>query len=370
MTNIDFSAIDSLVIQAIDTGLFPGAAMAIGTEAGTAFRQCWGRRCFVPWSEKIGPGSLFDLASLTKPLVTAVSCMLLVQHGELSPEDRVSRFFTQAEGRIREITVGQLLSHSSGLRAHARFHELLTIPEHFTREKRLDLVCGHILSMPLACEPGTRAIYSDLGYILLGRIVQEITGQHLFEFAGSEILDKAAFPGICWKGGRDLEQDATVPSGFCSVRKRMLLGEVNDVNAWLLKGYAGHAGLFGSIEGVERMVSAIMRSCTGEKGRLPIDTRVIRRFWQSRPMVPGSTWHLGMDSPSASGSTAGRYFSMNSIGHLGYTGTSFWIDMDAGLYCVFLCNRTFPFDTAESRSRMKKFRILIHECARKSIGSN
>ena len=353
----------------MDQGLFSGAALSAGFVEGQMFRGYWGRKTFVPWSGKIEAGSLFDLASLTKPLITALACMVLQEKGGLSLEEKITCFFDRVPDDKDDISIHLLLCHAAGLAAHKKFYGKVpsALPRRY--EERIDAVCDIILSMPLACRPGTKAVYSDLGYILLGRIVERITGSRLFDFVKNEVFSPMGLKGFSRPDTRSFPWEMAVPTGYCPVRKRMLVGEVNDANAWFLGGMAGHAGLFGTLRAVENLLSRLAGAYLGGDNALPISRETVAVFWHPDRTPPGSTWMLGFDSPSSEGSAAGNFFSPNSIGHLGYTGTSFWIDLDAKISVIFLSNRTLPFDTPESRGQMKLFRRNLHDTVRMCLHS-
>jgi len=363
----DFNLVEKTVKAAIGQGLFSGAALSAGVIGESVFKGYWGRKTFVPWSQEIEKSSFFDLASLTKPMITALAYMVLVEKGRISLKERLSKFFDRVPADKDGISVHLLLCHAAGLASHNKFYDRgpSSLPRQY--EKRIDAVCNIILSMPLVCPPATKAIYSDLGYILLGRIIEKITGYRLFDFVQNQIFSPFVFKGFGWPGSPGFSPELSVPTGYCPVRKRMLMGEVNDTNAWFLGGEAGHAGLFGTLEAVDRLLLMLAGAFLGEGNAFPVSHKTIRPFFLPDGIPPGSTWMLGFDSPSGQGSTAGKFFSKISIGHLGYTGTSFWIDLDAGIYVIFLSNRTLPFDTPESRRRMKSFRQTLHNTVRRCL---
>jgi len=364
----DFEPVSKIVNDSIGNRLFPGAAISVCHKAKPLLRHYAGRKTYVPWSGKVDRFAFFDLASLTKPLVTVLSIMVLVDKKQLCLDDRLISFFDNVPRDKHAITVQQLLSHASGLPAHEPFYHTKYMP-HFNQDaRRIEAACRLIFSLPLAYEPGSRAVYSDLGYMILGRIVEKITGSHLFDFASRQIFIPCGLEGLSWQKGPNHIAQGAVPTGFCHLRKRILMGEVHDQNAWLLGGAAGHAGLFGTLEAVERLLLLLTRAYREGDEIFPVSRRTLRSFINTRGIPAGSTWCLGFDSPSPTDSSAGRFFSPNSIGHLGYTGGSFWIDLDQDLMVILLSNRTFPFDSSDSKGKIRLFRQRLHDTIRTCMG--
>ncbi len=358
-----------MLSNAIGQGLFPGAALSVWHKGDIVYRHYAGKRTFVPWARDIDACSIFDLASLTKPLVTALAYMLLRDRAMVCLEDNISTFFKDVCGDISDISLELLLCHASGLPAHKRLFENRRLAALPSGPERIDAACGLILCMPLIYAPGTISVYSDLGYILLGRIVEKITGRGLFEFVSDEIFYPIGLDGLYWQNSSDLPIQASVPSGYCPFRHKVLVGEVHDTNSWFLGGTTGHAGLFGTLEAVEQLLFVLTRAYFGLDTPLPISQETIAVFFHGGKCGPRSTWRLGFDSPSATDSTAGSFFSVNSIGHLGYTGTSFWIDLDGDIAVVFLSNRTFPYDSPASVKEMKVFRKRLHDTIRSGLAT-
>jgi CubicO group peptidase (beta-lactamase class C family) len=170
-------------------------------------------------------------------------------------------------------------------------------------------------------------------------------------------------------GGRHgLVPDAlssTAPTEHCLWRKKVLWGEVHDHNAWALGGVAGHAGLFGSSRAVAQLLLRLLDVANGRLRVHSLPEELLEEFWRRQALDPHSTWALGFDTPARQGSTAGSGFSPASVGHLGFTGTSFWVDPQADTLAVFLCNRIFPRASEEGQVRMRAFRVELHELLRR-----
>lgn len=301
----------------------------------------------------------YDLASLTKPLSTVLSIISLIGEGKITLHSRVSEYLPwDVPEDKREITIRELLNHSSGLPAHRPYYEeLMDLPEAARKEEMGRL----ILAEKMAAPPGTAAIYSDLGYLLLGMIIEELSGVGLEQYFTERIAGPLGLgEGIFYKPlkGPKKSQGDFFPTENCPWRGKVLQGEVSDENCWVLGGVAGHAGLFGDIESVLALVCAILDIWQGRKVHPNIRREDLAIFLEEPSRVTGSTWALGFDRPTPGSSSSGKYLSPRSVGHLGFTGTSFWIDPDKGLVIVLLTNRVHP---SRENNKIREFRPLFHD---------
>ena len=210
---------------------------------------------------------------------------------------------------------------------------------------------------PVEAPPGAQSVYSDLGFILLGVVVERAGGSPLADYCRSAVFEPMGallgFRGP--KGAASAGLSLIAPTEDDPWRGRLLRGEVHDENAWALGGVAGHAGLFGTAEGVSVVVGHWLDGYKGRSRLLQAD--LVKRFTTRQENIPGSSWALGWDTPSAPSSSGSR-FSPASFGHLGYTGTSVWVDPSVELEVVLLSNRVHPTRRNES---IKQFRPLIHD---------
>ncbi|MGB9711676.1 MAG: serine hydrolase domain-containing protein [Dissulfurimicrobium sp.] len=342
----------AFIEEAIEDGLFPGCTLSI-RYGGLDLDLAFGRLAYAPWVARVTVDTVYDLASLTKPLATALAVLALVTEGRMRLDSSLDDLLPSVPDDKRSITVSMLLSHSSGLPAHRPYYNrLVTLPLEERRGALLDM----ILSEPLECVK--RPIYSDLGFMLLGFIVEDIMAMPL-----NEAVHRLVFMPFdarqLWFSGEDLMplHDFAPSAGFCGLRKRVLWGEVNDQNAWALGGIAGHAGLFGTASCIKAMLSRLLSLYKGESIVPGFTSGLVRKAFT--PCC--GTWGLGFDTPSVYGSTSGRFFSKNSVGHLGFTGTSFWMDLDQGVIVVFLSNRTFPHHAEAKQEEMRRFRARLHD---------
>lgn len=301
----------------------------------------------------------YDLASLTKPLATVLSIVSLAGAGKLALDDRLDQYLP---GTLppdkRVITIRQLLNHSSGLPAHRPYFETLqnlTPPDRPGELRRL------VLAEKLKAPPTTIVTYSDLGYLLLGMIVEELSGLGLAQYFSERIAGPLGLAeGIFFNplDNSRKARDEFFPTENCLWRGKVLQGEVSDENCWALGGVAGHAGLFGDIESVMGLTSAILDIWQGRREHPHIRREELALFLEAKSEVAGSTWALGFDRPTPGGSSSGKYLSPSSVGHLGFTGTSFWIDPDKGLVVVLLTNRVHP---NRDNVLIREFRPLFHD---------
>lgn len=312
----------------------------------------------------IDESTVYDLASLTKPLSTTLAILVLLKEGRIQLSDRISTIFPQTQDSfLHHVSIQDLLSHCAGFPAHKPYY--LEI-ERCSKEKRKEALLRLLAAEPPAYEPGSASLYSDLGFMLLGLTVEKISGLELDCFFRERIAAPLGLTEKIFYGrvGRENAKKIYAPTEDCSYRKRVLCDEVSDENAHALGGVAGHAGLFGTLVGVLEMGVHLLDQWQGREEHPNYRARDLGQFL-TRQDIPGSTWALGFDTPSSTGSSGGRYLAPTSVGHLGFTGTSFWIDPTHDLVIVLLSNRVHP---SRENSRIKQFRPLFHETVMESLG--
>lgn len=374
--SIDISRLDALFENALGEGVFPGAALLVGTPDGILLRKAWG----VARYDRLGPvddGVWWDLASLTKPLVTASLCMRTVADGILSLEDPLTRFFPRAlvPTEKREIRIRHLLAHSSGLPAHFPYYkELIHVPP----ARRASTLLAWVLDAPLLGAPGSSGLYSDLGFILLGMVLERIAEQPLDRQAHGLLFDPCGIADLDYRRlsvamdsrirppelAEDSLQRRFAATQDCPWRGRTLQGEVDDENAYCMEGVAGHAGLFGTVEGVYKWLAFLWGVYKGRDAGPHWRASVVREFWTKQSPAPDRPWTLGFDTPSGARSSAGVHFSPHTVGHLGSTGTSFWMDLEREIVVVLLTNRVHP---TRANEKLKEFRPLPHNFIMESL---
>jgi CubicO group peptidase (beta-lactamase class C family) len=324
-------AADGVLERFLSEGAFPGGVVAVGKDGALVHVRAFGQLSCDRDSAAAQPDTIYDLASLTKVIVTTTMAMMLVDEGRLDVHKPVSAFLPRFRGAGKDdVTIWHLLTHSSGLDWWAPlFRELEG------RKAYLD----RIQAMELVYEPGTRSLYSDLGLILLGEVLERVAGQGIDAFARARIFEPLRMKDTGFRPPPEL-LPRVAPTERDPWRSRVLRGEVHDENAFALGGVAPHAGLFGTAPDLARFAQMLLNGGVLEHKRL-VSRATVERF-TARAGVPGSTRALGWDTPSEQGSSAGTLLSRRAFGHTGFTGTSLWIDPERGLFVILLSNRVHP----------------------------
>jgi uncharacterized protein YbbC (DUF1343 family)/CubicO group peptidase (beta-lactamase class C family) len=319
--------IDEVVRAAIQRGEVPGAVVLVLHRGEVVLRKSYGLRSKQPVEAPMTVDTVFDLASLTKPLATATSLMILVERGQLSVADRVAQFLPSfgANGKDK-ITVEQLLLHTSGLVADNALADY---------EGGAAAACARIDALKPAAEPGTKFVYSDVGYIVLGRIVEKRAGMPLDAFARKHIYAPLGMRTCGFHPPAEL-LERTAPTEQRA--GHWLVGEVHDPRAALLGGVAGHAGLFASADDLASYARMLLGGGS-YRGQRILSPLTVRLMTTARP-VPGGWRAYGWDLQTKFSSNRGELFpSGQSFGHTGFTGTSIWIDPGSDSAVIFLSNR-------------------------------
>jgi CubicO group peptidase (beta-lactamase class C family) len=347
----DFASVQDLLAHGVRDRAFPAATIEVGHEGGVRWRKAVGAMTYDAGAQPTGESTVFDLASLTKVLATTPLVMNAVDLGLLDLDEPVSGRLNNWRGADREtVTVRDLLAHCSGLTAYLPFFRDYRGRVEFERA---------ICELPLEYPPRTQSIYSDLGFMLLGFILEDIARQPLADqfatISGLVAPEPLTFrPPASWR-------PRTAPTETDPWRGRLLAGEVHDENAWALGGAAGHAGLFGTAAAVgsfARLVLATLRHDT------PLGRRdTWQTFTRRRDDVPGSSRALGWDTMLPT-SSCGTMLSPSAIGHTGFTGTSLWIDPARDLYIVLLTNRVHP---TRENDKLKTLRPLVHDAVIREV---
>jgi CubicO group peptidase (beta-lactamase class C family) len=339
----DFAALDDLLAQAIAAERFPGAVALAAKGDEVVWRAAGGRARLRPDTEDMTPDTVFDLASLTKPLATATVAMVLNGAGRLDLDWRLDQVL--GSGWLPPvktgITVRHLLTHSSGLPALVDFHRQLFLTPPLLRRPSL---MEKVFETDLSSAPGTAEEYSDVGFLALQTVIESAAEKNLDELFAALVAEPL---GLKTMGFRPFDPEADpepapgVAATWDDPERGLCWGRVEDENAYFLGGVAGHAGLFGDAADVHRVLAALLSTWHGRKVAY-FEPAVVREFFRQQEIVPGSDWALGFDTPAAEGSSSGGGFSPQSVGHTGYTGTAFWMDLPAGVIGVLLTNRTHP----------------------------
>lgn len=359
MVEAVFESVDSAVRQSVDEGLTAGAVLACGRVGRARHLTCAGHAALVPSPRPLSPETLFDLASLTKVLATT---WLVTKWWEEERLDLDAPIGDLLPGRYpadkRSLTVRLLLCHAAGLPSGLRLRQEFPSPPGAPGRRE---VMERFLSAPLACPPRTRTVYSDIGPILVGDLLEQLSGVSLDRACEAELYAPAGL-GDTFYIHRDeplpkarRSADAFAATEACSWRGRVLAGEVHDENACLLRGVAGHAGLFSSVADLER----VARSFLGIEGDARVRPASLAAMATRQDLVPGSSRAVGWDTAGLGG-PGGSRLSATAFGHTGFTGTSLWIDPEAGLYVALLANRIHP---TRDEDGFLAFRPRLHDLA-------
>jgi serine-type D-Ala-D-Ala carboxypeptidase len=338
--------------QAIASKAFPAASVAITQKGHLVALKAFGHFTYEAESPIVTTDTIFDLASISKVLASTTMAMILYERGLLDLDAPIIGLvpeFASEDPRRSEISFRMLLAHSSGLPAHEKLYLRAANKEELLRAA---------LRIPLKASPGSSAEYSDIGFIVLGLAMERIAGEPLDAFCQREIFGPLGMkhtmfrPSSAWK--------ASIPptADDRTFRKRIVQGEVYDENASLMDGVAPQAGVFSTAYDVASFALAML------KGGAPILRQATINLFTTRQISPsGTSRALGWDTPSLP-SQSGKYLSAGSFGHLGYTGTSLWIDPERNLSITMLTNRTWP---DSSNQAVKEVRPRFHDAVAEAL---
>ena len=321
--------IDRLVAEALDQGKLPGCVVAVGRASGVVYQKAFGARALLPDQEAMTLDTIFDLASLTKPLATATALMVLAEQGKVDLDERAARYVPEFRTHGKEaITLRQLLTHVSGLPAETPVADY---------EGGRAGAMKHILALALKASPGTKFIYSDIGFLVLEEVLRRVTGGSLAAFADAAIFRPLGMneTGFLPSAARRPRIAPTEKRGDAWMR-----GDVHDPRAYRLGGVAGHAGLFSTATDLARYARMVLGAGMLDGARV-LSAESVHKMLAPHD-VPGGIRALGWDLQSAYSTNRGTALSRRAVGHGGYTGASLWIDPEQDLFVIFLSNRVHP----------------------------
>jgi serine-type D-Ala-D-Ala carboxypeptidase len=352
-----FARAYSVLQEAIPRRAFPAASVAVAHKGRLVALKALGRFTYEPNAPAATPATLFDLASVTKVVATTPMAMILYERGLLDLDAPVSaivpEFISNAgkDPRRHQVTLRMLLAHSSGLPAYEKL---------FLKTHAGDELLHQAFATQLAADPGTVTVYSDIGFIILGIALERLADEALDRFCQREIFALLGMTNTAFNPPTEIRAQIPPTTDDRAFRHRIIQGEVQDENASVLGGVAGHAGVFSTAADLARFAHAMLQ---GGGPILRPDTLAL--FTRRETAPPGTSHALGWDSPSGL-SQSGKYFSPQSFGHLGYTGTSLWIDPERQLSIALLTNRTWP-DC--SNHAIKQVRPRFHDALVEAIES-
>ncbi len=360
--------------EAIEARAFPGCAFGVLAGGQVVLESALGRFTYEEDAPAVTAETVFDVASLTKVVATTAAAMLLVQRGQIDLNAPLGESLPgfvagrAARDSARHVKLRHLLAHNSGLPGYVEFFRTATTPE---------ALLHACLELPLQAKPGLHAEYSDPGFILLGKALEKRMGEGMAGWLRREVFAPLgmAATGFCPEPAARIQIPPTEEDS--NFRHALIQGEVQDENAWVMNGVAGHAGLFSNIPDLMRFAGGVLSSGTGNAagtgntaGTSEASQEIEQLFHRAtveefarRQGPEGSSRALGWDTPSAN-SSSGTRFAPHSIGHLGYSGCSLWIDLDAAVAVALLTNRTWP---DRQNQLIRAVRPAFHDAIRKAL---
>jgi len=340
--------------KAVADRVFPGAAYGVLHRNSVVALDAVGRFTYESGARPVEPETVFDLASITKVLATTAAAMVLVDRRQLDLDVRLGDILPgfvigmePGSGKER-VTLRMLLAHTSGLPAYETLFRDATTPEALLRAT---------LQLGLEAKPGTRTEYSDFGFILLGKVIEIVSGERLDVFCAREIYGPLGLKATRFLPAEESRPSIPPTEDDRSFRRRVIQGEVQDENGYVLGGVAGHAGLFASAGDVLGFAQCILSRGRSREGRPVFRPETLELFARREGPVENKARALGWDVPTE-GSSSGRFFGPRSIGHLGYSGCSLWVDPDQELAVALLTNRTWP---DRSNQAIQQLRPIFHD---------
>ncbi len=354
--SVRFAGPRAVLRQAVAEDAFPGAAWGVLHHGEILAMAGEGRFTYEANSPAVQPDTVFDLASVSKVVATTAAAMLLLDRGSLHLDMRLGDILPgfvvgsdPSSGKV-QVTLRMLLAHSAGLPGYVELFRTCSTPEALIRAA---------LQLPLENPPGQRTVYSDVGYILLGKVMEVLSGEPLDSFCVREIFRPLGLAATTFNPPPEQRPRIAPTEEDTRFRNRVIQGEVQDENAWVLGGAAGHAGVFSSVHDLLCFAQCILSEGRAADGHQLFQPQTVRAF--AAPQSTGRA--LGWDVPTPP-SSSGRYFGPRSIGHLGYAGTSLWIDPDQELAVALLTNRTWP---DRSRDTIRQVRPAFHDAVAEAL---
>jgi len=358
-----FAAAYCVLEEAIAARAFPGCAFGVLSGGEIVLQDALGRFTYDEDASAVTAGTVYDVASLTKVVATTAMAMLLYQRGQLDLDTPLGELLPgfvvgrSRDERARHVKIRHLLAHNSGLPGYVEFFRTLSTPS---------ALLHACLELPLVAEPGARAEYSDPGFILLGKALEVCIREDLATWVRREVFEPLGMAATGFCPSLSARQLIPPTEEDTALRHRRIQGEVQDENAWLLKGIAGHAGIFSNVPDLLRFARAILDAgseTTTETGKPRLFNPETVQLFAQRQGPEGSSRALGWDTPSEN-SSSGQHFSTSSIGHLGYSGCSLWIDLEARVAIALLTNRTWP----DRQSQLiRQVRPAFHDAVREAL---
>lgn len=346
--------------EAVSDGVFPGGVILVSAADSITFFEAYGYAN--QFTERLmTKDTVFDLASLTKPLATTLAVMQLVSQRKLKLDQPLGSILFRLNNTDKSrMTIKHLLCHNAGLPDHRPYYQSLAkLPP----ERRRDALRDLLTAEPLINPVGQEVLYSDLGFMILSWVIEKVSGQRLDRLLSDKIYRPLGLNLFFVDLGSKPLKANFAATERCPWRKILLEGVVHDDNAYVVGGIEGHAGLFGTAADVYSLLSMLLSVYNGLLADHLFEEELLRTFLKRQDHT-GRT--LGFDTPALSGSSCGRYFSQASVGHLGFTGTSFWVDLVRRIIVILLTNRIHP---SRDNNKINAFRPKLHDAIMKSVAN-
>ncbi len=343
-----FDIIDEMMTKATEDSVFPGAALLIAKDSKIFYNKTFGAYTYSPDAKQVTTRTLFDLASVTKVIATTNAAMKLVDEGKLELEEFVSKYLPDfsSNGKDR-IKIKNLLLHNSGLPPFKLFYKMCDSPK---------TIMDSIYAASLVFKPGDSTLYSDIGMITMGKVIEKITGKALDLFLSETFFKPLGLNSTMFNPNQNLKDYCAPTENDDYWRMKLVQGSVHDENAQALGGVAGHAGLFSNTADLAVILQLLLNKGTYD-GKKYLSEKVISNFLTPVDRKTNRAFGWGLKSLDGN-SSAGKKFSDNSYGHTGFTGTSVWTDPDRNLFVILLTNRVHP---TRKNNKLSEFRPLLHD---------
>ena len=350
--------IDNFMNQAVDEQVFPGAILGIVNQNEVLYQNAFGYRQIEPVKKKMNLQTIFDLASLTKVVAATTAVMQLIEKGKVNLWDYLDYYYPELPDDKQEITLYHLLTHSSGFQAIVRLWE-----QDWSYEEKI----RYILNLDLENEIGSKVVYSDPNFILLGDIIKRVTGHKLDVYAREYIFEPLGMKTATFNPLKNLSEiENLAATEFCSWRGRMLVGEVHDENTAEFAGISGHAGMFSTVNDLCIFVMMLL-SEGAYKGTRVLSSRSVKVMRKNWTRSLDGQRGLGWDLIKNRRSSGGVLFSPETFGHTGFTGTSLWIDPVFKIGVILLTNRVHP---TRKNQKIISFRPRLHNLVASTLFDN
>jgi CubicO group peptidase (beta-lactamase class C family) len=343
--------IDGLMKSGVQEGIFPGGVLLAAKGTNICFCEAYGFSDLFTRT-RMRKDTVFDLASLTKPLATTLALMVLAEKSQLTPDQFLAELLPEfSHTDKKDIRIRQLLAHRAGFAPFRPYYfRLAALPV----ELRKTALREMLIREPPVFQPEEKTVYSDIGFMILDWLIERVSGRRLDKLVESAIYKPLGLIDLFFQSNGNIRKGAFAATELCPWRNILIKGRVHDPIAWAMGGVAGHAGLFGTADAVFRLLLALLEAYHSQT-----PGKIFAPAWVRRFLSPyeNSGRCLGFDRPGLPEPSCGPLFSENTVGHLGFTGTSFWLDLDAWVIVILLTNRIHP---TRDNIRIRAFRPRIH----------